>query len=348
MDSTYYFLDAPFLADNDQHFVPYIYTTDHIGAKIPKGFNTIAIHLKSNSSSTLDWKEWEEMAFHYIQKGFKIFWKLDMGLFSRLSCIWEDHFQAVIIAVAIRHFSDTIWPKFQSNTVGVCLYEGPANFLSQMIWEEHEQALYEEWLQDRRPARLSNEKQTRALLAGYSGLTLIDFLARYLPGEAVPYVLLQEGEEQDPIFFGQLIAKDHYECLHRGLAKGRLSQHFLYQDHGGIGCTSVKMTPHQQAICLPTQVDLQQEQHLKELCAFFKENEIAYRIIDESKLTSDWQGIDDLFVCMKNASPASIRMFRGFCAAGGRIVYLDQPSGLPNEISFADWKAGILQVEVNS
>lgn len=61
---------------------------------------------------------------------------------------------------------------------------------------------------------------------------------------------------------------------------------------------------------------------------------LSIRVIPEQNLVSEWDGLDVLIVDAPLVSKEGLRKLRGFCAAGGRVVYLGHPLELPDEMSF--------------
>jgi hypothetical protein len=66
------------------------------------------------------------------------------------------------------------------------------------------------------------------------------------------------------------------------------------------------------------------------------EKGVSYRLISESFLTEEWDGIDDLLV-LHHCGSLGKRKLQGFCAAGGRVVRFNEPIGVAEEQPFEEW-----------
>ena len=361
----YLFLDPPFLADENP-IIPSIYERDHANEEIPEGFNSVVIPLDGLFSSNLDWSESEAAAVGYRNRGFKLFWKLNLGLFEDVRQPLNDQTQFLALGLSVKHFKETIWPKFHQDTLGVCLYEGPPGFLPCLKWDLDLVKNLQEWLADyfgclekmvseldiavssfdqidhEKMLNSASGKKLLHLFARDHAVEYIELLARQLPGEAVPYVLFDARQIEDQLFLAQLISKDRFEYLHRGLYEQASSKAFTLNHHGYLGKkieARGKKDVAKIAVCVPGKIDKLSESHLQALLGFFKEKDLFFRLIDESRLIADWQDVDDLFVVSETISQQTLRMLRGFCAAGGRVILQGKSLMLSNELPFHQWQS---------
>jgi hypothetical protein len=68
-----------------------------------------------------------------------------------------------------------------------------------------------------------------------------------------------------------------------------------------------------------------------------KKRSISFKLIAESQLTSQWDGLDYLLYSPTGLSTQGKRKLQGFCAAGGTVVSTGALLGLPYEMGLMDW-----------
>jgi hypothetical protein len=68
---------------------------------------------------------------------------------------------------------------------------------------------------------------------------------------------------------------------------------------------------------------------------------ISFRMISESCLTEQWDGLDFLVIEPLSLTVAGKRMIHGFCAAGGTIISLGTQSLFSEEMFFENWLESI-------
>lgn len=267
-------------------FIPKIYE----GGKEPvEPFNTQLIRLDASDRSLLNWQNEIAMTQKAIQKGFKIFWELDFGLSGSL----DDETRFLSLQLNIHHFNDTIWSPFQENSCGVALYRGKLEI------SKHE------------------------ILLNY-----LKSLAAQFPTTVKPFIFLEIPTDLDLEHYFRLMASGDFGFL-TPIVKGSFAETYplalasLAWGHGAspLGFCSAKLenvlpqTRVSHAICFPKEGKWEQ---IHKAIQFL--DPLPFRMIPESLLTQEWDGIDQLII-FSDAHPEQVkRSIRGFVAAGGMVL----------------------------
>ena len=75
-------------------------------------------------------------------------------------------------------------------------------------------------------------------------------------------------------------------------------------------------------LCLPEESLCSEAllEHMESICDQLEAQQIKYRVVSETFLTEDWEGLDSLYVCSDLVTPRGVRKLMGFRAAGGMVV----------------------------
>ncbi len=345
-----------------------IFDALEVGEEVPPEFNAVVISLNGRANADLDWKRARAAASGYSKQGLKIFWQMDLGLFDRLNASLSNQVQYLALLLSLDYFRDMIWKEFQSETIGVCLYRGRMDLCNQLVWDEQQESSLQGWLQDRfEKAAVLNERvgtsveeftqiDHYSLAATVEGLRLLNFfcwdvaaefltlLAARLPDGLQPFALFAAGSiENDPLLTAQLISKERFERIHCGVAENALFLRPLSEPILGFIGRKIQDSPFSSSkpigVCLPL-ASLCLPKHESQLQLAIEEMQrsgILFRLISEATLTTEWDGLDYLIALSSCVSSVGMRKLHGFCAAGGVVVSIGDPIGLPNEQSFHDW-----------
>lgn len=285
------------------------------------------IVLPAGLLADLDWREQELIG---SQESF-ILWHLDFA-FPNTHFSPHDFLQLQSQLIAIEHFCQTIWSRFEKNTVGVILYQGAADFskiFPKEIWLEP----FLEWL-DLLRKNVSDEHKLKesssAWIAHYYELyaaqlfaELMQRLLVFLPETCAALLLI---EVKEPLsFLAQKISLERFESfVLLDLNKQQLP--FLHQN-ASLG------------ICLPSDAhfDPKMLAQMNTSLASLKQNQVDFRCIPESKLNHFWNGLDAILVFSRTLSIQGKRQLLGFCATGGNIVIEGESLYFPQEISMANF-----------
>lgn len=350
-----------------------IYDANSLTEDVPEGFQAIAISLDGKIEADLNWKEARKTAKQYVDKGLKVFWHLDMGLFKHLKCNLTEQPQFLALGLSLQYFIDVIWKEFNAHTIGICLFRGSIDFTKGFHWDEHQIVNLRDWFKDRfadisalneelaasfshfdsvTPSSLDEYHQGKNLIALFCRdvcLEYLHLLAGKLPKEMTKYILLETTDIIDPQLLCQLLNKERFGHFVVAMTQGAVPiQSFYYEDRSLHGYLSRKILPAPAdfdatvGVCWPS-MDLCLSHCFDDLSRAMKilsQRNIPYRIIPEMLLTTQWDGLDIMFVSPSSLSFSGRRKLQGFCAAGGMIVWAGDRSlqgGLPQEMMAADF-----------
>lgn len=314
--------EKPYFYYEGKIFTPSIYEVKNPLETIPEGCNTVSIHLDGTVSSNLDWERAKELAQNYIKEGYFIFWNLDLGLFDKLKLPLSNQTQFLSLVLSLEHLRDTLWKEFKEKTLGVCIYNGTFNFLSN--WDDHLKNNYLTW-----GAKNVGENFEPDLLY-WKNLFARDAVAEYLQllGNRMPdalqiFATLNVDPTLNLLMEAQLSHRERFDRLHLMIKNGKLP----LNNHSA-----------EIAVCLPGYQVIDPkfyhgfEETLKKLL-----NLLPFRIIPESYLINEWDGLDYLVVMPASLASQGKRKLQGFCAAGGTVVSVGNPIGLPQEIALDEF-----------
>lgn len=300
----------------DHPFVPCIYKGS--SQEIPKSYNCALIHLPSHMDGDLDWESQIKRGEELLEQNKKILWHLDFEL-ENLNFPYDHKLQFESLKLAVEAFSSTIYPKFSEETLGVLLYSGeletvlssfgPTNSLEQIL-------------------------QTVEIF--------VDFLRLFFPvfpDDILPFLDISTSQF-DQAFVYQLFSKERFEYFSLITEKKDLFTSSLSSDSTPLSLGYMGENYTDEDKILPTvgllfpQDDLFADVHLEINSTLKKIVSIPTRIIYESFLIDEIDGIDQLIVFEKGLTPSGKRQIQGFLAAGGQVVTVGEEIGFLEEISF--------------
>jgi len=340
---------------------------------IPIGFNAVRIPIDGTLQADLNWKDAHQAAEHYINKGLKIFWEIDLGLFHHLKHPLNNQTQFLSLSLSLEHFRDTLWKQFRSETAGLCLYRGNADFSIGYRWDKDQLTNLQGWLQDEygdistlnrkmettacqfeelNPSMLnfsSIGKRAVSLFCRDAAGEYLELLGQRLPDTLKCFILLDATDVSDSLLAAQLTIKERFsrfsvgikgaQCLDAELAWERPPGRVEY-----FGRENSSENDHERpnlGVCLPAmnRCHFEDVVELHQAVKVFEEKGIRFRFIPESQLTMEWDGLDYLFVDSTKMNLDCKRKLRGFCAAGGIVINVGPVlAEVPQEISFNDWQ----------
>jgi hypothetical protein len=281
-----------------------IYTSCASNETPPTGFHAIAIRLDGGLKSRLEWKQDLEAARRMAAKKYRLFWCLDLGLFEEADVQSQEDRRLEALKRSVEHFETEVWQQFQEASIGVSLYQGSCSL---------------------------SEIQVETLEA----------LSAHLPGEAEPFLLLDGSHLSDPIEMARSLSKErfpHFTLAVRGvdLPLQEYGWETSSGEKGFIGTRLVEEPSKNPSvgICLPASGS---SPFLYDAINRLKEMGKEFRIIPESLITVEWQGLDYLIVDAGSLSSQTIRKLMGFCAAGGTVVASESAVQFPLAMDPADF-----------
>lgn len=325
---------------------------------IPEGMTTICIRLDGSMQSDMSWKTQCEQAAYYVDRGYSIFWMLDLGLFKDLRCPLSNTMQFQSLCLAVEHFRDTVWEKFRTMTVGLTFYRGSLDFSLDFPWDEPQDFTFRTWLQDigrkeHSRYQLESSKEGQKLIRSFCGRAAahyIELLGTRVPDTLPLFALIDTSMIEDPLEKGKLISKEKFERVQL-IIKGMPNPVPRFTWEGGeyTNSTFGRTTPLPPClqnpsigICLPP--DDVDEVQLSDAMTLLADHQILFKTIPEEGLMTEWDGLDYLLYIPAYLSVAGQRKLRGFCAAGGTPVAIGPLLGLPQEISLDAFKMIFLSI----
>lgn len=309
--------DAPHFYFEETIFVPAIFDAGP-GEEVPAGFNTARIALDGRMRTHLDWRNAIEQAETYRQRGLKLLWDLDLGLFTRLPLPFANETQFRALALAVDHFLNDLWPKFMDDTLALNIYRGSADFSQGFPWCHERQEAFQDWLGNSR----SDTLLARRLFCRETCVQYLEFLIGGFPATLQPMLMLDAHFLGSAAEAAQLLAREKLSrfvtAVRGGLLPIReLSWEGSLTEFGFVGRKKSSFQPIEVrlGICVnPDYVEPGIAQALEEAV----KKKIPFRILSETYLTSEWEGLDEIVV--GSVSAEGQRKLQGFIAAGGVVL----------------------------
>ncbi len=349
--------------------VPYIF--DGYQLNLPHLFNAITIHLDGKLLSSLDWKKAKALAIDAIEKGFAIFWHLELGLFDQLNLPLINQTQFLSLALSLDHFKTSVWQEFAEHSIGVSIYRGQADFSLDFCWDNdqinnlriwlqthfqdistHDTAFQAKPLNEIVPSDLYVTSYGKTLLSLYCRDVCVEYLSMLssrFPDTIPCYLFLDATSLSDDLTKQvQLLNPNRFDLLHLAL-KGVnlpfdcLGWHSQATHKGYVGSLPLNLPIREETgigVCLPL-MNYHHAVHWKKFSILFDylmSRHIPFRLISESHLITQWNGLDFLFYNPEGLSIQGKRKLQGFCAAGGSVISLGECLGLPYEMTFQQWQ----------
>ena len=274
--------------------------------------NTVLVRLPATLKDDLDWSQEVDLAHQIVASGKYILWELDLAL-ATFTFIPEDRACFFSLLLALEEFTKRVWPIFEHQTFAVALYRGvfnPTLNFPKDLWEpKGDYTLY-----------------CTQLLSEY-----LHRLICCLPDKVLPLSLIDVSATASPARVAQLLSQERFEHLHLALKGAKVPFSGLCwggEGHPGQGWIGQREQQRGKIICPPsTGVYLPADAHLdgallEKLDRLFVELErkqTPFRIVSETKLTEQWDGLDELIVPAGGVSVQGKRKLLGFVAAGGSV-----------------------------
>lgn len=302
------------------------------------------IHLDGRASSNLDWGPSRQEALYAIAKGKRILWHLDLGLFNHLAKPLSSSAQFLTLSLALEHFHKKIWEEFRAYTYGLTLYQGNLDFSQEFVWDDEQLSNFRAWLKEgyetldvlNAETGLQIKEFSDALPNEFEDTSILklfcrDVCAEYLDSlterifDEIPLFICFNAESiQNPLLLLQLIARERYGRMEPIISHSALS----LEANASL------------AICFPDSKLKCQKYYaaFNEALTFLQVKAIPFRLVSESHLNAEWDGLDFILCASAGLSNSGKRRLCGFNAAGGTVVALGESIGLPLEMTFEQFK----------
>jgi hypothetical protein len=322
--------ERPHFYFQGEKYIPQIYYGQE---NVTQESNCVVITLDGSMTSSLDWKSARQKALE-LPSNIKILWNMKMGLFSYLTFPLTKEMQFQSFIIALKHFRETLWKEFKERSLGVILYEGRLDFKRGFLWDTDQEADFGGWQK--------LHSVTGEISQDHMRLYCRDACSEYLQllqdglSDAVPAFLLFDAQSiQDPLTFAQMIASDRWNRFHLAIKRPPFkTQHLTWQ--GTTIQASHDPKPITTGVCIPSSDTIHSInfQGLNEALTLLIQKNIPFRLMSESYLTAEWEGIDHLIYTAVGTSVQGKRKLQGFCAAGGVPVYVGNKGlNISDEIS---------------
>lgn len=361
--------DFNYLYRNNQKFFPIIQESP-LDFHSHDASSAVLIKLPAKAEDELIWEKERAYARRASDEGKLILWELDFGIaYQKLHSADSSMFYS--FGVAVDEFISALWRDYKDISVGVILYRGDANFYNHFAWNEEHKELFLEKVTDLfRKQELScvieesgddwalalSEDKSFQLFAADVFAQYFQRLVSYLPDELLAFTLFDVSEQLSHAFLAQLLSRDRFAHILLGLKKAKIpAGHLNWEEGACLGGWVGQGSPYFSAVselhlgvCLPSD-ELFSELVYQQMDGLFEElvaRQIAYRIIPENLLTEAWDGIDHIIVISSAVSYQGKRQLQGFCAAGGKVVYIGLPLEFSEEMAFEEFQAELAFQEV--
>jgi hypothetical protein len=291
--------------------------------EVKKAEKNVTVSLPAGLDADLKWEQQRAAAEVWVEKGYRIFWEMQLGLFKELKYPLGVQTQFLSLCLSLEHFCETLGKQFAEKTAGLCLYRGSADFSQGFLWDEEQKQNYQHWLRaagtlQEHPNRKIHEERLRALFCRDVCADYLELMGRHLPDTFEPSLLLDESEIESPLTSVQLTNRERFPRFKLALKNGSFKEE---EEQAKV------------AVCLPPVSVISWIPGLDNCLNTLRARRLSYRVIPEEQLTAAWDGLDYLIVSADFLSQEGRRKLLGFCAAGGGVVSLEKNLGLPHEIS---------------
>jgi hypothetical protein len=305
----------------------------------PLNFNTVLIELDGRLIADLNWSAARARALKAIENGYALMWNIDLGFFSALSRPLSCQTQFLSFTLALEHFRDTLWKEFKSQTLGLSLYRGSADFSEGFPWDEQQSANLKQWLSNTNHA--NEDKRLVRLFCRDAAVEYLSLLAARLPDPLSLYLFLDGSSLQSTSLADEMcyLNPERFERFKLVLKGHRLPHAALGWENptsqGYYGCKEMELPSFEMpaiGFCIPPLqcIDSSHFQGMEEALAALRGQEIPFKLIAESQLTAGWDGLDHLIYSPLGLSPGGKRKLQGFCAAGGRVISASDMGNFPD------------------
>lgn len=343
--------DGQFCFEDETPFQPLVLLD---GPQENSWYNAIAIPVSLLPDSSLSFEKEFSAAREAHEKGLKIVFDLDLGLFDRLKMPLESNALYSMLIFAMEAFKTKLLEPFSSITLGVIAYKGSADFYrslkkdfslaeSLLLWLE---SAYDRPLD---PFELEKTDEGRLILMqAYfeMGIRFIESVTQPLPGQIPVFVLLDFFGIENSALSAFMLNR---ERLGRVLFVPKEPHYYGMgwdqEIEAPFACFGSKRPLIKQknskvyGLMVPSveKKELSAYKEIGEAIDFFKKNTIPFRLIPESLFVSEWDEVALLFV-PKNLSKEALRMIKGYLASQGEIIALGPSPEIPQAVEFNEWK----------
>jgi hypothetical protein len=347
------------------------------GEIVPPGFDAVRIKVDARLEGDLDWKPLVALAEEYRSQGFHLFWEVEGGIAEGMQFCLSDVSQYLALEHSLNYFVELLWQQFRESSWGVNLYRGTLDFTQIFEWSDAALNNLRKWLktlfinirslnvyaiqdfgtfEQVCPEVLKGSKEGGDLLRIFCHNAILEYLSvlsKVLPYGVQTSVLLEVPRHIDLLLLMQLMTLEEYTRLNRGLALQDFPKEIFMPNHEGTKCQGKAFGYLSREILSekkgpkigtglsipPTLTTRQAVGRFREVSRRMLQNKIPFRAIAEERLTTEWEGLDYLLVDHERFGPQTLRKLKGFCAAGGTVVFIGDPLPALEGWTFEKWFA---------
>jgi hypothetical protein len=263
------------------------------------------ITLPATPSHSLDWSVEIAKGQKLVEAGKKIVWKFDLGLEEPFYLLEEEmRFQSA--ALALKQFTDSVWPQFKENTLALSLYRGSADFAAHFRWSEKQTSNFSIWLEEHERI---DSPQARRLFAADAFAIYFQMLSHRLPDEVPIFLLFDLRSFNSPSEALQIISKERFEHFLVALQDRNLPLDGFIWNDAGVQSRQIKSL---QGLVFPES----SSDRFDSLLGRYPKAKIVF----EAFLIDEWEGLDQLIVLEGSLGMQGARKLKGFEAAGGEVL----------------------------
>jgi len=308
--------------------------------------DAVMINLDGRCQAKLDWSNAVEQADQAVSAGKLLFWNIDLGLFRALSHPLENNNQFLSLQLSLEHFERSIWECFHAKTLGLSIYQGPLCFSREIKWTDKLLERLEEWNvlpQSEHAAfihclRSGTPTALGSIFSVDIGFEFMEQLIAPLPDDLSVFACVDASSVENRYLRAQLLAKKRRERLLLAASESNWegAEFAWKKGESAAGFIEFSKRPKQQkapstGFCLPDDQDYATGEGV-----FLNLVNVVdhIKVIPESHLTTEWDGLDNLIVLSETVSASLRRKLQGFCAAGGTVLTIGPAIGLAIEKPF--------------
>lgn len=312
---------------------------------VPALFTAATVHVDGRPQSRLDFAASDHDAKALVEIGHAPVFDLDLGLLQegRKELTHKIQFQAR--AHAIDQFTDELWEKWREQAHCVIVARLGCDFAKDYLWGHETHDSFRVWLAEHNLSVADSEASSwlTTLFCRDCIVQYLELLTAHLPPRMLRLVLLDARDSPSPLAYAELTRRDVWS--HFWLAVRRPPYPLttpIWQEGEGKGYIGNDLGSYRPAssptvgLILPASPLLSLSPHasLGQAMETLVNKGIAFTVIPEGAITAEWDGLDTLICSHSGLSSEGQRALEGFAAAGGEILYTDNPLGVPGERRF--------------
>ncbi len=263
-----------------------------ISEKTDKKANCFFLPLDASFQSTFSWQKQKKEALFAISKNQYLLWHLQFS-WEKTASLQEKGLFLPSAILAIKNFSETLWPLFSQSTLGVSLFRGaPLEATEEWIEDMHEMASY--------------------LPPNFPPFLFFDFCGKRSYLEQIHFL---DKFREERFILGLKNALFFYPSI--SWEKGR----------GNLGILGGKREEEESLLGILLPEPLPLESFWEEFFVFLERTKSRYRLLYQSCATQKWDGLYEICTFSYCVNEKMERILQGFQAAGGKVRLLEKNFG---------------------